>query len=311
MTAIENIREAARVINPVFINTPQYESDSLNEALGFRLLLKVECVNPIRSFKGRGTDYLYHKLEDRPGPLVTASAGNFGQGMAFAARQRDQRVIVFAASIANRLKVARMKSLGAEVILKGQDFDAAKDFARTYALQNGLRFIEDGRESAIAEGAGSIAVEILRSGTAVDKILVPVGNGALICGIGTWFKTESPLTRIVGIVASGAPAMLSSWRDNRIVATDTANTIADGIAVRVPVPEALDEMRTVVDEMTAVDDERILQAMELAREHLGITLEPAGAAGLAAAVELRGSLADSVVATILCGSNVEAGLTKK
>ncbi len=306
MTSIENIREAACVINPVFTSTPQFESDSLNDALGFRLLLKVECLNPIRSFKGRGTDYLYHRLGDRVGPLVTASAGNFGQGMAFAARERDQQVIVFAASTANKLKVARMKALGAEVFLEGEDFDAAKDAARNFAARNGLRFIEDGRESAIAEGAGSIAVEILKSGAAVDKILIPVGNGALICGVGTWFKAQSPSTRIIGIVAREAPAMFSSWRANRIVTTGTANTIADGIAVRVPVPEALNEMQTVVDEMTAVDDERLLEAMDLAQEHLGLTLEPAGAAGLAAALEIGALLEDSVVATILCGSNVEA-----
>src|SRR5258706_6152920 len=178
-SSIDRIREAAEVIDPAFTNTPQFLSETLSARLGMSLVLKVECVNPIRSFKGRGTDYLMHRIGSRPKGFVCASAGNFGQGMAYAARKRGQRLTVVAAVTANPLKVSRMRALGAEVVLAGADFDAAKAAAKEHARGSGALYIEDGQLPEIAEGAGTIALELTRMDTALDAIFVPLGNGSL------------------------------------------------------------------------------------------------------------------------------------
>src|SRR5262249_23362347 len=133
---LERIEEAAEVIAPVFRDTPQFVAESLSARLGVRVLCKVECLNPIRSFKGRGTDYFLYRDRLQTGPIVSASAGNFGQGLAYAARQRKRPVVLFAATSANPLKVQRMRALGADVRLAGHDFDAAKAEARAFAASN-------------------------------------------------------------------------------------------------------------------------------------------------------------------------------
>jgi threonine dehydratase len=301
---LDAIREAATTIDPVFRDSPQFIAEALGERLGMRVLCKVETVNPIRSFKGRGCDYLLGKLGGSHGPLVTASAGNFGQGVAYAARARGVPVIVYAAETASSLKVERMRALGADVRLVGHDLDAAKQVARAWAAAKGYRFVEDGREPEIAAGAGSIAVELCRWPEPIDAVIVPVGNGALGAGVGTWFKAHSPATRIIGVVAEGAPAMLLSWRASGQIATGSAETIADGIAVREPVPEAVARLVGVVDEMIAVDDSTIVAAMRLALETLGLVVEPAGAAGLAAAMARSEALRGRLLAVPLCGGNL-------
>jgi len=250
-----------------------------------RVVLKVETINPIRNFKGRGADFLFHNLPAGAPKLVCASAGNFGQGMAYAARKRNHPLIVFAAETANRLKVARMRELGAEVRLAGGDFDAAKEHARRFADETGTEFIEDGREPAISEGAGTIAVELCRWPHAFDFALIPLGNGALLAGIGHWMKAHSPSTRIIGVCAAGAPAMALSLKHGAPESTESISTIADGIGVRVPVPEALIDVAKVVDEVLLVSDDAMIAASRmLFREH-GLLVEPP--AGLAAAIAFR------------------------
>ena len=300
---LDAIQRAAREIDPVFRNTPQFEADALGRHLGARLLLKVETVNPIRSFKGRGTDFFVRRLEPAPPRLVTASAGNFGQGLAWAARTRGIALDVFAAESANRLKVARMRDLGATVHLAGRDFDDAKAHAREHARREGAMFVEDGREPTIAEGAGSIAFELLAWPESIAVMLVPLGNGALLGGIGAWTRHVSSATRIVGVCATGAPAMRESLRLGRAVETAEANTIADGIAVRVPVPEALDYLRPVVDDVVLVSDDALRRAMELVLAETGLASEPAGVAGIAALIEHPELGSGGLVATPLCGSN--------
>lgn len=298
--SLSNIEEASRVIDPVFRESPQCVFDSLSDELGVELIIKIETINPIRNFKGRGADYYVQRLDTR-GSLVTASAGNFGQGMAWACRKRGIPIRIFAAKTANPLKLDRMRRLGAEVVLAGHDFDAAKAAARAYADSKALRFVEDSREPAITEGAGTIAVELLRGPWRFDSILVPLGNGALINGIGAWMKAHAPHVRVIGVCAAGAPSMERSWRSGRIEVTPTADTIADGIAVRVPVPESLEDMRYTTDEILLVDDQRIVQAMQLIEDHTGLIAEPSGAVGIAA---IRQHALKGTIATILCGSNV-------
>jgi threonine dehydratase len=298
--SLEAIQRAARDIDPVFRNTPQFEAEALGSALGVRLVLKVETINPIRSFKGRGTDFY---LRTDPGrKLVTASAGNFGQGLAWAARSRGVTLDVYAAESANPRKVARMRELGATVHLAGRDFDDAKAHARRHAEREGSIFVEDGREPAIAEGAGSIAVELFGWPEPITSALIPLGNGALLGGMGTWIRHVSPSTRIIGVCAATAPAMRDSLRAGRAIETPSANTIADGIAVRVPVPEALDYLAPVVDDVVLVSEDSLRQAMAIVESTTGLVAEAAGAAGIAALIE-HPELRHGLVATILCGSN--------
>ena len=302
---VERIEQAARAIDPVFRDTPLVRNENLDQLLDCGLALKIETLTPIRSFKGRGADYLLHRL----GPaadagIVCASAGNFGQGIAYAARARGLPATVFAATGANPLKIAAMRRFGAEVRLAGHDFDAAKAAARAFAADTGRLFVEDGEDPAIAEGAGTIARELGAADALGDVVLVPVGNGSLINGVGTWIKARHPETRVVGVVAAGAPAMALSWRQHRVVETPDARTIADGIAVRVPVPAALTVMRTVVDEVVEVDDAALIRAMRLVLAELGLVVEPAGAAGLAAILAEPALGRDRRVSTILCGANL-------
>lgn len=302
MLSLDAIQRAARDVDPIFRNTPQFEADALGRRLGARLLLKVETVNPIRSFKGRGTDFYLRSSPPGRDKLVTASAGNFGQGLAWAARSRGVALDIYAAESANPMKVARMRDLGATVHLAGRDFDDAKDHARRHAEREGSVFVEDGREPAIAEGAGAIAVELFAWPAPVATVIIPLGNGALLGGMGTWIRHVAPATRIIGVCAAGAPAMRESLRAGRAVETKDANTIADGIAVRVPVPEALEYLAPVVDDVVLVSEDALRQAMTLIIEETGLVGEPAGVAGIAALIE-HSHLRAGLVATPLCGSN--------
>ncbi|HEX4931789.1 MAG TPA: pyridoxal-phosphate dependent enzyme [Gemmatimonadaceae bacterium] len=302
--SLERIARAAREIDPVFRHSPQFRPESLGEALGTELVVKVETVNPIRSFKGRGADFFVRELGDPSVPLVCASAGNFGQGLAYAARRVGQRLDVFASEVANPLKVARMRALGATVRQVGRDFDAAKAAARAFAAEHGAMFVEDGREVAISEGAGSIAVELSAWPAGFDAVVVPLGNGALLGGVATWLRAHAPATRIIGVCATGAPSMERSWRQRAVIETPYADTIADGIAVRVPIPDAVDDLQEIVDDIVLVDDTVTLEAMRLLLAHLGLVVEPAGAVGVAAIMADRTRYAGQRVATILCGGNL-------
>lgn len=302
----EQIARAARELDPVFRGSPQFVAEALTAAAGTRVLVKVETLNPLRSFKGRGTDWWFRTRTVMPRRIVCASAGNFGQGVAWAARGRGVPCTVYAAENANPLKLERMRGFGADVRLAGADFDAAKAAARHAAATEGAYYLEDGAEPAIAEGAGSIAVELLQHPERPDAVFIPLGNGALLGGMAAWLRHVSPATRIVGVCAAGAPAMERSWRQGRAISTARADTIADGIAVREPVPFALETLRGAVDDIVLVDEEALLRAMRLAFTTLGLVVEPAGAAGLAALLGHGRAWANATCATVLCGGNATA-----
>jgi threonine dehydratase len=301
--SLEHIAQAMQIIDPVFLNTPQYRLEPLEAQLGCRLVIKVETLNPIRSFKGRGASLFVAQVA--PGDtLVCASAGNFGQAMAYACRARGVKLIVYASVNANPLKIERMRALGAEVRLHGEDFDAAKLEAKRFAAQSGTRMVEDSLEPATGEGAGTMAVELLRWPEPFDAVLVALGNGAMLTGVGRWIKAHAPNTEVIGVAARGAPAMEESWRTGKIVEHERIDTIADGIGVRVPVPEAVADMRGTVDDVLLVGDDTTIAAMKLLHQHAGIVVEPSGAVGVAALLEHRERFAGKLVATIICGGNL-------
>jgi threonine dehydratase len=299
--SLEQIERAATLIDPVFRNSPQFESEPLSSVIGCDLVLKIETLNPIRSFKGRGADYFISTLKP-DAKLVCASAGNFGQAMAYACRKRGMPLTVFASVNANPLKLERMRALGANLILEGEDFDGAKLAAKRHAAEVGARMIEDGLEPRISEGAGTIGLELAGYALPLDFVLVPLGNGALATGVGRAIKARRPQTRVIAVSANGAPAMEQSWRTQELVILDSIDTIADGIGVRVPVPEAVAEMQHTIDEVILIDDAATLNAMKLLHQHLGLIVEPSGAIGVAAAAleRFRGAR----VATVICGGNL-------
>lgn len=300
--SLERIAQAAGVIDPVFLNSPQFRAEALEKHLDCRVVVKVETLNPIRSFKGRGAEYLMATLSGRP-HLVCATAGNFGQGMAFAARKRGFLLTIFASLSANPLKVARMRALGAEVRLVGETFKAAHSAATAFAAETGAQLIEDGRIPTITEGAGTIGLELLRWPEPFDAILVPLGDGALLGGIARWVKAHRPATKMIGICASGAPAMERSWRARQAQELET-ETIADGIAVQSPYPEAVEDLIGLADDILLVEDRALISAMQQAHRELGIVLEPSGAAGLAAMKTYHERFKGQLIATILTGGNV-------
>ncbi len=257
----------------------------LSARLGVPVVVKVETVNPIRSFKGRGTWIVMAALagEGTVGPerpVVCVSAGNFGQGVAYAARALGVPAVVFCSTRANRAKVARMRALGATVIESGDDFDEARGTSEAYAAEHGAHLLVDGDDARISTGAATLALELTDAATAGELPLpvvaaVPVGNGALINGVGAWLRHAAPDCHVLGIQAETAAAMTLSWRAGRPIDTDSAATYADGIASRVAIPNAVELMRGRVDDMVTVSEDALRAAQAELTEELGITVEGA------------------------------------
>ena len=300
--SVKTIEEARERIHREFLDSRQLEDPGLSKALGVELLCKIESENSVGSFKGRGAESFVNLLSSRVTSVVAASAGNFGLALTHAAKRRGITVTVYAAEKASPAKLDRIRAAGGAVKLYGRDFDEAKEFARITAEQTNAIFVEDGREPAIAAGAGTMAMEITKSSRPIDTLLVPLGNGALLAGVGCWFRTWSPKTRIVGVCAQGAPAMALSWRSGMEQNTAAVNTIADGIAVRVPIRESLADIRDVVDDIVLVSDGAIVRALKLIYDHLGLIAEPSGAVGVAALLS-HPRLAIGSVCTPITGGN--------
>lgn len=291
-------------IDPVFRDSPQFESGPLSAEAAGTVVIKVETANPVGCFKGRGADYLFHCRSSKfSRGVVAASAGNFGQGLAYTARKYGTGCTIFAPRNANTLKIDKMKALGAEVHLDGADFDEAKDKARLWAQERDARFVEDGREPELSAGAGTIAYELLRE-TGFDAMLIPLGNGSLLNGMARVAKALSPRTRVIGVCAAGAPAMARSFQQKKFQSTQTVTTIADGIAVRSPVEESLPDLFEFVDDVVLVSDEEIRGAMSLVFRAHRLIVEPAGAAGLAALLAAKDKFRGTRIAIPLCGSNL-------
>ena len=308
----EAIRSAHARVPSAFRDSPQFVSEPLSEVVGAPVVVKLETANPIGSFKGRGTWLAVSELVaagsvgERSG-VVVASAGNFGQGIAYAGRAMRVPVIVFAATTANAAKVAAMRRLGAEVKTVGEDFDAARVAAAEHAKATGWHLVVDGQDPWISIGAGTMALELTDAIARGDlpelgRFYVPVGNGALIAGIGTWLRSAAPATRVIGVQAAMAPAMTLSWRERRPIETPRADTIADGIAARVPVPEALELMFDAVDEMQLVEEDQIVAATDEMSVALPSTIEPAAGAAWAAirAAEAR----SGAIGVLVTGGNI-------
>ena len=301
---IREIEQATELVDPVFAHSALLAGTVLDRELDTRLHFKVETLNPIRSFKGRGATVWIGQLDAGTEGVVCASAGNFGQALAYAARRAGVACRVFVGETANPAKVEAMRALGAQVLLGGADYDTAIRTARAQASEPGWRFVQDGRDVWIAAGAGTIAVELTQAGVLPDIALVPVGNSALILGIARWLRHHHPAIRIIGVCAEGAPAPALSWHAGAPVPGPAVSTVADGIGVREPFQESVAGMVELVDDMVIVEESELRSAVRTLAACTGLVVEAAGAAGLAAVRSTPDAYRDANVFTPLCGAHL-------
>jgi threonine dehydratase len=277
---------------------------------GRRLLLKREDVHPLGAFKWRGAlPVLERYAADGARAVVTASTGNHGAATAWAARRIGLAAIVYAPTTASSAKLALIGDDGVEIRLTGADLDEAKEEARAHASQQGLPFFEDGAEPAQYEGYGAIADEILaQAPEPPSAILVPLGNGALLGGIGLTISRAAPTVERIGVAAKEAPVMVDSWNAGRPVPGERSATFADGLAVRVAIPLAVEVLGEVATRMVLVSERRIAEAVG---EYVsaGVRAEGAAAAALAAVPDLD-DLGDPIV-LVVTGRNIDDELFRQ
>jgi len=303
------IRAARQVIDPAFLDTPLYRCDALEPELGCAVSIKLETANPVRSFKGRGTELVASRLaEHGPRAVVCASAGNLGQALAWSARGRGLDVTVVASRFATAAKLDRIRALGARLELVDGDHEAARERAAAIARHDGIRLLEDSLDIETCEGAATIGLELVARSAAVpayDVVLIALGGGALATGVGHVLKALAPGVEVICVQPRGAPALTLSWRARRVVSTESADTIADGVAGRHPIPAVLDDLLLVADDAVLVGESSIMAGMRLLLHHAGLVVEPSAALGIAAILEDRDRFAGRHVVTIVCGGNVD------
>jgi len=309
---LDRVRAARRVIAPVFLDTPRYRCEALEPALGCAVSIKLETANPVRSFKGRGTEVVASLLAGNGSrAVVCASAGNLGQALAWSGRGRGLEVTVVASRFAPAAKLDRIRALDARLDLVDGDFDMARERAAVIARSEGIRLVEDSLDIETCEGAATIGLELADTVPSFDAVLIALGGGALATGVGHVLKALAPDVEVICVQPLGAPAMTLSWRQRRVVTTDSTDTIADGVAGRRPIRAVLDDLLLVADDAVLVREASIIAGMRMLLEHAGLVVEPSAALGIAAVLEDRSRFAGRHVATIVCGSNVDAAAYRR
>ena len=294
------------MIDPVFLDTPLYQCDALGRRLGCTVSIKLETANPVRCFKARGTELVAALLAGQGRTaVVCASAGNLGQALGWSGRRRGLDVTVVASHRAPAAKLDRIRALGVELELVDGDFEMARVRAASIAQQRGVRLVEDSLDLETCEGAATIGLELASAAPVFDAVLIALGGGAMATGMGHVLKTLAPDVEVICVQPAGAPAMTRSWHERRVVTTDSADTIADGVAGRYPIPEVLDDLLVVADDAVLVREESIVAGMRMLLESAGLVVEPSAALGVAAVLEDPDRFAGRHVATIICGGNVD------
>jgi threonine dehydratase len=297
---------ARRQLSAYLRPTPFHESLGLGELLGLRLWIKHENVQPTVAFKVRGTlnRMLHLSEEERAQGVVTASAGNHGQGVSWSAGLLGVRATVVAPEQANPDKVEAMRTLGAEVLLWGRDFDEADENARELEREKGFVYFHAADDPWIIAGHGTAGLEMLEQEPELDALLVPLGAGGLISGVALAAKSMRPDIEVIGVQAAGCAPFFASRREGRITDVEKANTFADGLASRHPTDLPYRMVDRLVDDIVVTSDEEIRQAVVLLLEKVHHLAEGAGAAGTAGVVKLRERLVGKRVGTILSGGNL-------
>jgi threonine dehydratase len=287
--------------------TALIEWPALSQLLGFRFLLKHENHNPTCAFKVRGGVHLVSKLPDQQKQrgVIACTTGNHGQSLAYACRLFGVRCVLVVPRDANPDKLAAMRALGAELVEHGRDFDDARVHCEAIHQEQGLRYVHSANEPDLIAGVGTVGLEVFDDLSAPDVVLVPIGLGSGVSGMALAASGRSPATRVIGVQSEGAPAMARSWREGRLVSTDTPRTFADGLATRVPAEMTLQIMRRHVADVVLVSDDELRQAIRWLLLHTHNLAEGAGAAALAAAWQRRAALTGKTVVGVLSGGNLD------
>ncbi len=301
-----SVERAARDLAAYLPPTPLQYSRAFTHKAGCHVHIKVESIQPIRAFKVRGALTKIMRLHPEKGSegVITASAGNHGQGVAYAAAVFKFPATVFVPETANQLKVEAIKRLGAKVVQAGRNYNDAYLEAIRHQEESGATFVHAFNDPDVIAGQGSIAVELLRDLDEFDTVLVPVGGGGLIGGISLYLKEMRPKVRVIGVEPSGADGMYRSLKAGKVVTLDRVNTIADGLAASAPGQLTLELAQRYVDDVVLVEEAEMLRAIRLMFEWEHLLAEPAGAAALAALLYHYSPAPNEKVIVILSGGNV-------
>ena len=311
MLDLNKIQEASKRIKDVVINTPFSYAQQLSTLCDIEVYLKKENFQVTGAFKIRGA---YNKIstltkEQLDCGVIAASAGNHAQGVALSASRFGIRAVIVMPESTPLTKVDGVKHYGAEVILKGLNYDEAYEYALEFGEKNSLTFIHPFEDEEVIAGQGTLAIDMLNEIDDLDAIVIPVGGGGLISGMAVAIKQLSPNTKIIGVGASGAPALKNSFDLGEAVDSKSVKTIADGIAVRDSSKITLAHMLGSVDEFISVDDEEIASAILFLLEKQKLVVEGAGAVGVAAALHDKLThLKGKKVAIVLSGGNMDVTL---
>lgn len=310
---LRGILEARKSVYRHLSATPLLEYPLLNSYLGFRTLVKHENHNPTGSFKVRGGLNMIRQLaqeEQRQG-VITATRGNHGQSIALASKLYGVPCLIAVPEGNNPEKNEAMQAQGAQLLIHGRDFDEAREKVEQMQRERNLRYIHSANEPHLVHGVGTYGLEILDQAPDIDCILVPVGGGSGISGVLTTVRASGAPIRVIGVQAENAPSVYLSWKAGEMVTTRNADTVADGLATRVPFELTFSIIQQYVDDLITVTEEEIEQAVYQLFRTTHNVAEGAGAASVAAARKLRRQLAGKTVVTVLSGGNILTSLFRE
>jgi threonine dehydratase len=301
---LQDVLLARRQISPYLQPTPMHTYPAINELVGAQVFIKHENHQPVCAFKVRGGVNLVSQMSEaeKARGVISASTGNHGQSVAYAAQLFNVTARIVVPENANPGKVTSMRGLGAEVIFHGEKFDDARLYCEELAEKHGYRYIHSGDEPLLIAGVATYALEMLEAQPALEMIIVPVGGGSGASGACIAAKAINPSVKVVGVQAEAAPAAYESWRQKQIVERPN-RTFAEGLATATGFNLPQQILRQMLDDFVLVSDEEILQAMIWMIERAHTLAEGAGAASLAAAFQMRESLAGKKVAIVCSGGN--------
>lgn len=310
---LEDVTRAHEVIRSSVRHTPLKRSSTLGDMTGSEFHLKLENFQITGSFKVRGAINKVHNLhpEERRKGVVAASAGNHAQGVAYAARQAKVKCDIFMPEEATLSKVMATKGYGAEVHLRGRDYQEAYEHALKFQAERGAVYVHAFDDPFIMAGQGTIGLEVKQDLPDVDTVLVPIGGGGLISGVATALKGLNPDIRVIGVQAAGASTIAPSLEKGVAVKLDTVDTMADGIAVRAPGALTLEVIRRRVDEVVTVNESEIAAAILFLLERTKVVAEGAGAVTLAAAMTGKVDLKGTKSCAIVSGGNIDMPLVSR
>jgi len=306
LVTINDVYKARRVVSKYLPRTPLIRSSTLSKRLGFEAYVKCENLQPIGAFKVRGGLNLISKLskEEKLKGVITASTGNHGQSVAYAASFFGVKAIIGMPKESNPLKVEAMKALGAIVEFHGLDFDEARLWVEEEAKKKGYRYIHSANEPLLIAGVGTLYLEIMEDLPDVEVIIVPIGGGSGASAACIVAKSINPDVKVFGVQAEKAPAVYLSWKNKKMVETKSAETFAEGLATRVPFKLTLSIINKLIDDFILVSEDEMKRAILTLLETTHQLAEGAGAASTAAAFKIRDRLQGKKVALVLTGGNL-------